>query len=82
MIEEKIRTLISKEVSKLNVKIDKIVYEKENNNNFLRIIIDSDELIDIDKCVEVTNIINPLLDQADIIKDSYILDISSKEKGE
>lgn len=82
MIEQKIRNLIEEEVSKLNVKIDKIIYEKENNNNFLRIIIDSEELIDIDKCIEVTNIINPLLDENDIIKESYILDISSKEKGD
>ena len=55
---------------------------KENNNYFLRIIIDSDEGIDIDKCVLVTNIINPLLDEANLIEESYILDISSKERGE
>ena len=55
--------------------------EKEDNNLFLRIVIDRDEIIDIDKCVEVTNIINPLLDEKDLIKESYILDVSTKEKG-
>ena len=55
--------------------------EKEDNNLFLRIVIDRDEIIDIDTCVEVTNIINPLLDEADLIKESYILDVSTKEKG-
>ena len=49
--------------------------------NFLRIVIDRDEPIDIDKCVEVTNVINPLLDDIDFIDDSYILDITTKEKG-
>ena len=31
--------------------------------------------------VEATNIINPILDEYDLIKDEYILDISSKERG-
>ena len=81
-MENKVRELIEEEVSKAGVKIDSIVYEKEGNNYFLRIVIDRDESIDIDKCVEVTDIINPLLDKADFLKDSYILDVSTKEKGE
>lgn len=82
MIEEKVRNLISESVSELGVTIDSVEYVKEGSNYFLRIVIDRDEPIDIDTCVEVTNIINPLLDKADFIKDSYILDISSKEKGD
>ena len=81
-MEEKIRNLIEGDVNKLGVSIDNIVYEKEGNNYFLRIIIDSDEVIDIDTCVLVTNAINPLLDKADFIKESYILDVSTKEKGD
>ena len=54
--------------------------EKDVNN--LGINIDSNDVIDIDKCVEVTDVINPLLDEADLIEESYILDISTKEKGE
>jgi len=82
MIEEKVKEIIEQKVNELGVNIDSIVYEKEGGNYFLRIVIDSDEGIDIDKCVEVTNLINPLLDEVDIIEDSYILDISSKERGE
>ena len=81
-MEEKVRKLIEDEVNKMGIKIDSIVYEKEGSNYFLRIVIDRDEAIDIDTCVEVTNIINPLLDKADFINDSYILDVSTKEKGE
>ena len=80
-MEEKIKKLLEKEVSKLGVSIDSVVYEKEGSNYFLRIIIDRDEPIDVDTCVEVTNVINPLLDKADYIQDSYILDVSTKEKG-
>lgn len=80
-MEEKVRKLIEDEVNKLGINIDSITYEKEGSNYFLRIVIDRDEIIDIDTCVEVTNIINPLLDGADFINDSYILDVTTKEKG-
>lgn len=82
MIEEKVRKLIEKKVNDLGVNIDSIVYEKESGNYFLRIVIDSDEGIDLDKCVEVTNLINPLLDESNIIKDGYTLEVWSKERGE
>lgn len=82
MIEKKVRELIEDEVSKMGIRIDSVIYEKEGSNYFLRIVIDRDKIIDIDTCVEVTRVINPLLDDLDIIEDSYILDISSKEKGE
>ena len=81
-MEEIIRNLIEKEVNKLGITIDSISYVKEGGNYFLRIVIDRDEIIDIDTCVEVTNVINPLLDEANLIEESYILDISSKERGE
>ena len=80
-MEEKVKKLIEKEVNNVGVSIDSITYEKEGSNYFLRIIIDRDEPIDIDTCVEVTNVINPLLDSANYIQDSYILDVSTKEKG-
>lgn len=80
-MEEKIKKLLEEEVEKVGVRIDSVKLEKEDNNLFLRIVIDRDEIIDLDKCVEVTNIINPLLDEADLIEESYTLDVSTKEKG-
>ena len=82
MIEEKVRNLLEKPLKKEEITIDSIEYTKEGTNNFLRIIIDRNKTLDIDAVVEVTKIINPILDKANIIEDSYILDISSKEKGE
>lgn len=80
-IEEQIKEILEKPVEEVGVRIDSIELAKEDNNLYLRIVIDRDELIDIDKCVEVTNIINPILDREDPIKESYILDVSTKEKG-
>lgn len=81
MIEEKVRKLIEGPVGELGVNIDSVVLEKESGALFLRIVIDRDEVIDVDTCVEVTNIINPLLDEANLIEESYMLDVSTKEKG-
>ena len=80
-MEEKIRNLIEGEVLKLGVSIDSIEYVKENQNYFLRIVVDRDEPLDIDKVVDVTNVISPLLDEANIISDPYTLEVWSKEKG-
>ena len=45
------------------------------------ILCDGVEGIDLDTIVEATNIINPLLDEYDLISEEYVLDISSKERG-
>jgi ribosome maturation factor RimP len=80
-MEEKIRNLIEGEVLKLGVSIDTIEYVKENQNYFLRIVVDRDEPLDIDKVVDVTNVISPLLDEANVINEPYTLEVWSKEKG-
>ena len=81
MIEEQVKKLIEGPVGELGVNIDSVVLEKESGALFLRIVIDRDEIIDVDTCVEVTNVINPLLDEANLIDEAYMLDVSTKEKG-
>lgn len=80
-MENKIRKLIEEELLKISIKIDDIEYFKENNTNYLRIIIDKDGFITSDDCVKATKIINPILDKEDLIEDSYILDVCSKERN-
>ncbi len=78
---ERIREEIEKPLSEVGIIVDEIKYEKEGSNYFLRIVIDKEVVVDLDTCVEATNIINDILDKIDVIEDTYILDISSKEKG-
>ncbi len=80
-IVSEVRKLIESEINKEGYIIDELLYEKEDNNNFLRVVIDKNGIIDVEDCVKVTRIIDPILDKADLIKDSYILDVCSKEKG-
>ena len=44
--------------------------------------IDSSDTIDVKKIVEATKIINPLIDELDLINEEYILDVYGKSKGE
>lgn len=78
---EKIKELISEPISKLDLVVDSIEYVKNGKYNFLNIVLDRINGIDLDTIVEATNIINPILDEYDLIDDEYILDISSKERG-
>ena len=76
-----IKKLIEKKVKQSGYKIDEVLYVKEDGNYFLRVVIDKKGVIDVEDCVTVTRIIDPLLDEVDYITDSYILDVCSKEKG-
>ena len=81
MIEDKVRKAIEKPINDIGITVKDIIYEEENGAMYLRIFIDKEPFINIDDCVEVTNIVNPILDEYDFIDESYILDISSIEKG-
>ena len=76
-MEERVKKVITKPLEKLNMIVDSISFEKGN----LNIVLDSDETIDLNRIVEASHLINDILDKEDFIKDKYMLDISSKEKG-
>jgi ribosome maturation factor RimP len=80
-IETKVRDLIQKEIEDAGYILDEVLYVKEEGNYFLRIVIDANKIIEIEDCVIVSKIINPILDEADLIEESYVLDVCSKEKG-
>lgn len=80
-IEEQVRSKIESVITENNYILDKIEYVKEGSSYFLRIIIDKTGYINIEDCINVNKLISPILDQCDFIKESYILDVCSKEKG-
>ena len=80
-MEEKVRKIIGDSLNDLNLRVDSVIYEKENGVNFLRICLDSDDTIDLDLIVKATRIINPLMDKENIIDEEYHLDIYGKSKG-
>lgn len=81
-MEDKIRELLESSITEAGYKLDEIKYGKdENNTNTLTLVIDKVGYINIADCVKVNDIVNPLLDEADLISESYVLDVCSKEKG-
>lgn len=80
-IEEKVKNAIESAINNLGILLKEVKYEQEKGVYYLRIFIDKEPFITIDDCVLVTNTINPILDKIDIIDNSYMLDVSSIEKG-
>ena len=80
-IEEKVKNAIESEINNLGILLKEVKYEQEKGVYYLRIFIDKEPFITIDDCVLVTNTINPILDKEDPIEGSYILDVSSIERG-
>lgn len=80
-IVEKVKKLLKDVIEENNYILDDIEYIIEGKVAFLRIYIDKEGFISIDDCVKVSNLINPILDEADLIEGNYMLDVCSKEKG-
>ncbi len=80
-ILEEIKNAIIEPMKKMDIIVDSVTYETEGNYTFLKIELDRVNGLDLDTIVEATDVINPIIDKLDLIDDSYILDISSKEKG-
>ena len=76
-IESKVQSLLEKIINDLGYDLYDVVYEKEGKDYYLRIIIDKEDGIDINDCEKVNNSINDILDEADLIKDQYFLEVSS-----
>jgi len=80
-IELEVKSLIENIVLENDYILDDVLYVKEGSTYFLRIVIDKIGVIDIEDCVNVSRLINPILDEKDLIEENYILDVCSKEKG-
>ena len=80
---EELKILIKDALKEKEIIVDSISYEKNSGNYYvLSVVLDKALGIDLDTIVEATNIINPIVDDYDFTDDSYILDVTSKEKGE
>ena len=81
-MKEVIEELVNDKIKHLGVFVDDAYLEQEEGILNLCIILDSEDIIDLDKITEASRIINPIMDETDLIEKDYdVLDISSKEKG-
>jgi ribosome maturation factor RimP len=76
-LETKIKEVLEPVINDLGFKVYDIIYEKEAQDYYLRVFIDKDEVISSDDCALVSQTIDPILDEKDFIKGSYLLEVSS-----
>lgn len=76
-IEEKVQELLEPIINKLGYDLYDVIYTKEGKDYYLKIFIDKEEGIGIEDCEKVNNEINDILDEKDLIPESYFLEVSS-----
>lgn len=76
-----IKELVDDKIKELNMFVSDAYFSEEYGEKTFNIEIDSPEIIDLERITKASKIINPIMDEADLIEGSYILDIHSKEKG-
>lgn len=82
-MKDTIKELVDFKIKDLNVFVDDAFVEKNEGKDVLYIVLDSNEVIDLDKITESSRIINEELDkQEKLLEDIYEVDIYSKEKGD
>ena len=82
-MKEEIASLVNDAISKWNVYVDDAYLDVEENKTRLNIVLDSEEVIDLNKITEASRVINKIMDkEKKLLENVYELDIFSKEKGE
>lgn len=82
-MKDKIDSLIQGKIRVFDVFLEDAFVDMEEGKKRLNIVLDSEEVIDLNRITEASRVINQLLDEdGKIIEDIDEVDIYSKEKGE
>ncbi len=82
-MKEKVASLVDDQIKDLKVYVYDAFISTEEGKQIFNIVLDSEEVIDLNKVTEASRIINNIMDsQEEILKDIDELDIYSKEKGD
>ena len=76
-IEQDVFHLIENRITSMGLDLLDVAYVKEKSERILRIVIDKTGGVSIDDCSDTSTAIDPLLDESDLIKDSYSLEVTS-----
>jgi ribosome maturation factor RimP len=77
-IEDKVAKIIEPVLKEMNLILYELKYEKEGNENYLRIFLEKEsDVMDLDTCVEASEKISLLLDKEDPIPNEYYLEVAS-----
>lgn len=77
-ITEEVEKILSSFLLEKGLRIYDVVFVKEGQDKVLRVFIDrKDGLVSIDECEEISRFLSDELDRLDLIKEAYILEVSS-----
>lgn len=78
-MKEKILEKVKMPLEEIGVSVYDITFEKEDGVDTLFIKLDGN--VDTDTCAKASEIINPIVDELDLIEGEYVLDICSRGEG-
>lgn len=82
-MKDKIAQLVDEEIKDLNVFVSDAFFENIEGKKIFNIVLDSEEVIDLNRITEASRLINKIIDKNNyLLEEADELDIYSKEKGE
>ncbi|MDR1695909.1 MAG: ribosome maturation factor RimP [Endomicrobium sp.] len=72
-----IENLLNPAAEREKIEIADVQYMKENGDWVLRVFIDKDNGVNMDDCARASRVFEVVLDESDILKGSYVLEVSS-----
>ena len=82
-MKTKVQELVDEKLKDLNVFVDDAFISVEEGKKIFNIVLDSEEIIDLNRITDASRIINDIMDNnQELLDDISELDIYSKEKGD
>lgn len=83
-MNERIINAVKEQLKEIGVTVSNIEFAKEDGEDTLFLHIESENVVDTDLCVKVSQIVNPIIDELELpeIPGEFILDICSKGVSE
>lgn len=74
---EKIKEIINPILQEEQVELVEIIFRKEAGKQVLRLLVDKEGGIQLSECARINELIGQALDEADIIQESYVIEVDS-----
>lgn len=81
-MKEKVKNALDAKILDLGMFVTDVYISTEEGVKTLNVELDSDDVIDVTRITEASKIINPIIDELDLVDGEYVLDIHSKVKGD
>ena len=81
-MKEKVKNALDAKILDLGMFVTDVYMSTEEGVKTLNVELDSDDVIDVTRITEASKIINPIIEDLDLVDGEYVLDIHSKVKGD